>query len=560
MSTQDRDSRLMDYLYDEMDPSTRSEFEQRLRDDAQLRAELDSLKSVRTLLQRAENESAPIPLMNDLMRQARLAATTEPETSAWQRLLAALTTPSLAAATMVITLIAVGAFYSIDDGKNDTDTLPDGYNLAVLEPTVPDDGDSMHPTKVAEVPASSVPVERDTPPALQATRGESSARLAEKAGTQDEPAIGAIGQSTPPPAAAKKAAKRAQAIASTGLVRSKAGRKTAKNTISKPQVENMGSSHSLGQAQQVKLARRGRTQPLKSSTSSSVEPRQLDTEPTAAMAVASEPEPAAHTKPIRAFQERKTYGAPQNETAEAELLSKPAAVVKEHISPRKKGGALGKGAPKSAYRARKSPARPDTISGLKTKGMRSSRSSGTQGLSAQAVQIQQQSSKGTVERQLTEYRTLGIQQFGQRRFDLALKNLERYVRGQGRARVSPRVKENLAESYRRTNQTRSAMREYKRILKEHPTYKNRAAILVEVAILHAKLGQLEEAKRLLETAVQDKSVAKRARTKLGLIRAQLQARTKAKKSRQPNSSSKKSRGEPVKETRPQKQSDDATGK
>ena len=560
MSTQDRDSRLMDYLYDEMDPSTRSEFEQRLRDDAQLRAELDSLKGVRTLLQRSENESAPIPLMNDLVRQARLAATTAPETSLWQRLLGAVTTPSFAAATMVITLIAVGALYSIDDGKSDAETLPDGYNLALLEPTGADDGDSMHPTKVAKVPESPVPIERDMPPALEETRDESSARVAERDRTRDEPATGDAGPSTRPPVTAKKAAKRAQAIAGTGMTRSKVGRKTAKKAVSKPQMENMGSSNSLGQAQKAVPTRRGRTQTLKSSASSSVEQRQLDTEPAAAMAVASELEPAAHTKPIQVFQNRKTYGSTQKETAEAELLSKPAAVVKERISPRKKGGALGKAAPKSAYIARKPPARPNAISGLKTKGMQSSRSSGTGGLSAQGSKIPQRNRKGTAERQLTEYRTLGIQQFGQRRFDLALKNLERYVRGQGRARVSPRVKENLAESYRRTNQTRSAMREYKRILEEHPTYKNRAAILVEVAILHAKLGQLEEAERLLETAVQDKSVAKRARTKLGLIRAQLQARTKAKKSSRQDSSSEKSRDESVKETQPQKQSDDATGK
>ena len=77
MSTQDRDTQLMDYLYNEMDPSAQKDFEKMLNADDAL-AQVDDFQHMRTMLRNVEDEVAPGALMNDIMRQARLAVDDQP--------------------------------------------------------------------------------------------------------------------------------------------------------------------------------------------------------------------------------------------------------------------------------------------------------------------------------------------------------------------------------------------------------------------------------------------------------------------------------------------------
>lgn len=59
MDKNDEQSRLMDYLYDEMDPGERRTFEDALRNDPDLKQELDEMQSMQKLLQEDNTEIKP---------------------------------------------------------------------------------------------------------------------------------------------------------------------------------------------------------------------------------------------------------------------------------------------------------------------------------------------------------------------------------------------------------------------------------------------------------------------------------------------------------------------
>ena len=63
MDKNDAQSKLMDYLYDEMDPDERLSFEKILRNNPDLRKELNEMQSTRKLLREDDQEIAPKKLM-----------------------------------------------------------------------------------------------------------------------------------------------------------------------------------------------------------------------------------------------------------------------------------------------------------------------------------------------------------------------------------------------------------------------------------------------------------------------------------------------------------------
>ena len=129
------------------------------------------------------------------------------------------------------------------------------------------------------------------------------------------------------------------------------------------------------------------------------------------------------------------------------------------------------------------------------------------------------------------YRRQGLKHFNQQRFDLALRDLERYVETTEDAAISPTIHRNIAESYNRTNQTQRAIKAYNRLLAKYPRYNNRSAVLLEVALLQANQGNLDTARTLLREASKDKAVAGRAQRQLSAINKKLAARAKAQKTK-----------------------------
>ena len=62
MSTQDRDTQLMDYLYNEMDPSAQKDFEKMLNADDALKAQVDDFQHMRAMLQTLRMRSLQVRL------------------------------------------------------------------------------------------------------------------------------------------------------------------------------------------------------------------------------------------------------------------------------------------------------------------------------------------------------------------------------------------------------------------------------------------------------------------------------------------------------------------
>lgn len=63
MDKNDLQSKLMDYLYDEMDPDERQRFEKTLRDNPDLKQELSEMRATRNLLQEDSDEITPKKLL-----------------------------------------------------------------------------------------------------------------------------------------------------------------------------------------------------------------------------------------------------------------------------------------------------------------------------------------------------------------------------------------------------------------------------------------------------------------------------------------------------------------
>lgn len=119
MDQHETDEQLMDYLYGELSPAARSDFEYRLKNDPKLADEVKSFQNLRQVCQR---HLLDFPLPIDL--RAKVFARVEAKTSWWQRLFAHgfLRPVSVAAFTVLLTLGVVYQFRTpgIDLAKKET--------------------------------------------------------------------------------------------------------------------------------------------------------------------------------------------------------------------------------------------------------------------------------------------------------------------------------------------------------------------------------------------------------------------------------------------------------
>ena len=513
MSTNDRDSRMMDYLYDEMDPSARADFERELHDDPSLQAEVDSLSGLRSMLHDAVDldvGEAPPLMMQDIMRQARLAADSTPQRSWVTRVIGFMTTPAFAVGALAVTALAIGGIYSPTNRSAPTEPSSEGLSVATLKtPTaaksMDDETDSALAASAPTATATSY--QRDP---LSSTLKDAEGRIALADAPREAQLHGSRGERAAVAAAPTSAAEIAEesnvaeiaATAPSIAIGSGTSRNapTAKDVPSRRQRLSKAKRKSTAQDERAKSIQRHQIQTV------------IPSAPIEAVAAA---EPSASARGPYAKRSLEDGGIDASVTAYGRLASqtqvgrtrKPAAVVAS--------GATGsaKGAPPADALERNigsdAPAKKAELPAV---------NSAADGLADAVVKPEQEPAS------LDSYRKAGVSHFGQQRFDLALRNLQRYVDGRGRKGVSVALKQNLAKSYERTNQTKRALVEYERLLKEHPSYKHRAAVLIEVALLHAKLGNLSRSKALLREASKDRTVATRARAQLERIDAKLETR------------------------------------
>jgi len=511
MSTQDRDSKLLDYLYEEMDAPARRKFEQELESDAKLREEVTGLQHVRSMLANIEEEPAPSALMNDIMRQARLAVDDTQDEGLMDRMLRWLSTPAFATGALALSLIAIGGYLSTSPLSPEKPPQPNGYNVAMLDRDAVDESvsgsdmgspspTSTAPAEVEKTPA--VAAATTTPEGVEFAEAELATTRAKPAGsdsiraasnedqkrTSERAQLAAAAPTAPPasPTVLKTAAKPTSVAQRTRKAKAK-----NKPTAPTSSVGNAASGLAVADA-----AKRKRSSRAKDSVASK---ELLESGIASAYG---------------------TAGAHLDGTLDSDTERKPASVVW--------GNKGSKGNLKS-----------EATSSLAQRRQRVSQVRGRQAnieprpsTDASTIPVQsdtQQNETGAAP--IDSYRKRGMQHFNKQRFGLALRDLQRYVDAKDGANVSPAVHKNLAQSYGRTNQTRNAIRAYGRLLSNYPNYKNRAAVLLEIALLQAKVGNLEEARKLLQEASKDASVARKARLRLRAINEKLATKPKAKKSK-----------------------------
>lgn len=120
MDKNDAQSRLMDYLYDEMGPDERRDFEEVLQNDPDLKQELDDIQSMRNLLQEDDSEIKPGNLL--LIKPDSETSKDETSGSAKRGKIYTLTAIAAVAAAILLTFSAF-SFLNLQVSQTDNGTL-----------------------------------------------------------------------------------------------------------------------------------------------------------------------------------------------------------------------------------------------------------------------------------------------------------------------------------------------------------------------------------------------------------------------------------------------------
>ena len=121
MDNKDAQSRLMDYLYDEMEPEERREFEEILRNDPDLQKELNEMQATRNLLQEDNDKIKPEKLLLIQPETVQSAEKESPESSGPATFFVLKTVAAVAAAVLVT--VAIFSFANLQITQTDSGTL-----------------------------------------------------------------------------------------------------------------------------------------------------------------------------------------------------------------------------------------------------------------------------------------------------------------------------------------------------------------------------------------------------------------------------------------------------
>lgn len=167
MNRQEMEERLVDFLYDELEPAERERFEASLSEHPELQAEVASHLATRSMLASSgalAEVQMPPGLLDGVMREARAVASSpeEPTTEGWlARLLSLLMQPAMAAVLLVM-LVAGTSIFLARRGGQSAEVMP---SVAALEePEAPPTPTGAEPPELAEAAAGEAfPAEVEAP-------------------------------------------------------------------------------------------------------------------------------------------------------------------------------------------------------------------------------------------------------------------------------------------------------------------------------------------------------------------------------------------------------------
>lgn len=113
----------------------------------------------------------------------------------------------------------------------------------------------------------------------------------------------------------------------------------------------------------------------------------------------------------------------------------------------------------------------------------------------------------------------GVEAYGNEDYRGAIDELDAVVQAPGVPRtVMPTALHHLARSYRANDDCAQAVVRYRQLFRAHPLYGQIGAAMVEAGSCYRRLGQFDEARRMLDLAAEQASSAVAAREELRLLR------------------------------------------
>jgi TolA-binding protein len=510
MSRNDIDSQLMDYLYDELSPSQRESFEREIAQDDALREKVQELQATRSMLQRAipPNE-APVSLMQDLLRESRLAADVTEKEALWSRIANWLMRPSMATAMLVLVVAVTGVYITStkDSHLTRSATEPESPSVALksapqptsikavpiaLEETDKSELRALAPLSEAEAPPLDDAEERDEGTERAAVRIIKEGTLGGVYKQDEKRMAGGFGRAEK---RAKRAAKKGRGDETTPLREVSAKRKALRMRA-------------------LKTVTRGKDRVLQD--------KALDSQPSArAQAIAKPKAKQRANAPSQGAKAQEEAGsAPDGDVADGSRVAENQAQQPKrnlNIDDRQNKAATPPPPIVSTAQADKLQSSSDQPSSTST-SLEKKKKQATIATGSPAA------SKG-------DY-ALAIKHYKNQRYDDAINEFRAFLDNNRSSNLAPDAERNIARSYRQTNRLRRAMSKYRTLLKRFPKYRYRSAVLIETARLELAVGELDAARLHLKEAAKDKSISKEAKRLLSRVNLEMQIRRKASKKTQ----------------------------
>ena len=218
LTRQELDDRLLDYLYDELEPSERSAFERALLEHPEIAAEVEAHRATRKAYAVLPREVAPPGLLANVLREAeveakRRAAGAE-QVSWWEKVRRVLFQPTFAMAAAVL-LVAGVSYVSITKNRlpgmepaHDSQHIPPVAMTAPSPVVAEGQGEERaRGAAIAEAPGQELPAALATAAAPEVAQPERESKTDPAALDKSALGKGDLGKAPPRPAVAPEATK-----------------------------------------------------------------------------------------------------------------------------------------------------------------------------------------------------------------------------------------------------------------------------------------------------------------------------------------------------------------
>jgi predicted negative regulator of RcsB-dependent stress response len=537
MSRQDRENQTIDYLYDELDPQERAEFEEALQHDDALRSEVKSLKDTQEVIKRTIVEEPPQALYYDLVREARKAVSDGPKESLLQRLTSRLLSPAAATAMLAAVVVIVAISLTITDTEPGDSSAPPSGQTTVAK--VDHDSDKFGKVKrdrkrasepapvggervaenrarPAEANATDIVKEKkraDGMPLARSRSGEASVL----AGKLDAPPVTGFrdGAKGKPVALGTIKAKREKRVA-------KAERKMHKR-VSSPVTSALGSTRAgyagrspTAKSEGIRVAKVA-AKPADSGPAAKVAKRSAPVE-SSAPTTASAPPPKkmvvagskapARVANVAGLRKERTVAVADSEAA------RPVRTAAK-VGRGRRGGQVARGSVGNVAQRTESPSAASSSRQLDVVVVAKKAAGKGRGMLAKADLSKQRSNDFDK----------AMKAFRGQRYDRAITGFKRVLADNTTPNRIRAARLNLARAYRKKGYLRTAQNQYKAVLASRGKAGTRPAVLLELAKVEMRLGQYSTAIGRLSEAGQDKRYARKCGALIRQARVAMKRRT-----------------------------------